>query len=50
MSNEEDTKDQESVENREWIDSIRYVIKNRDKDKVKQLLDLLQNEAQKRNG
>jgi len=47
MSNEEDTKDQESVENQEWIDSIRYVIKTRDKDKVKQLLDLLQNEAQK---
>jgi pyruvate dehydrogenase E1 component len=47
MSKDENTKDKKTVENREWIDSIRYVIKNGGKDRVREILDLLQNEAQK---
>ncbi|MEX2592653.1 MAG: pyruvate dehydrogenase (acetyl-transferring), homodimeric type [Anditalea sp.] len=36
-----------SIENREWIESLEYVLKNEPKERVQELLGLLHNEAQK---
>ena len=46
MSKNENTEIQQ-IENREWLDSLRYVLKNEPKERVQELLELLKNEAQK---
>jgi pyruvate dehydrogenase E1 component len=38
---------EEALENREWIDSLKWVIQNSSKERVRELLSLLKNEAQK---
>ncbi|MFC4875018.1 pyruvate dehydrogenase (acetyl-transferring), homodimeric type [Negadavirga shengliensis] len=44
MAKEESSK-YYKAENREWIDSLRYVLENDSKERVEELLELLQNEA-----
>lgn len=43
----EDKKENQELENKEWIKSLRWVLNNQSEDRVRELLDLLQNEAQK---
>tara|TARA_R110002020_G_scaffold254617_1_gene468330 strand:- start:6771 stop:7760 length:990 start_codon:yes stop_codon:yes gene_type:complete len=40
-------KTEHQIENKEWIDSLRYVLKNEPEERVQELLSILQNEAQK---
>lgn len=46
MAKEEKTESQE-IENQEWVASLRWVLENESADRVRELLRLLQNEAQK---
>lgn len=46
MSKSDNTKDT-TKENQEWLDSLRWVLKNEPKERVEELLNLLQTEAQK---
>lgn len=43
----ENEKKEYQIENKEWIDSLRYVLKNEPEERVHELLSILQNEAQK---
>ncbi len=38
---------QYEIENREWLESLRYVLKNEPEERVQELLGLLKVEAQK---
>ncbi|WP_143961354.1 pyruvate dehydrogenase (acetyl-transferring), homodimeric type [Litoribacter populi] len=47
MSKKGSKEEQQALENREWLDSLNWVIQNNKPERVQDLLYLLQNEAQK---